>query len=238
MEYLTNLPYYPYSVVGAAALILALLLSVVLLARKGSVSSSSPKVSPKKSGSVRGKTGGAPIRGTSIDGLSPTGEIDMDLLESMKGSGTDTTVAPVPPVVVPKPAADPVAMEAAVKACQEKFQDTYIEVYLGLGLMSDFEQLRTEVGRRIADAKETCHAISELGLTPEGVVLMQMVSVSGNLLQSGEHHIGKGLLGIYGQELFSIYRYALTAMQEKGFAGRAETQSKLDFMEQKIRELG
>jgi hypothetical protein len=133
---------------------------------------------------------------------------------------------------------DPAVIEAAVKNCQQKFQEMYIDMYLGLGLMSDFERMRTEVSQRLADGKETYHAISELKMTPEAVVLMQMVSVSGSLLQSGEQHIGKGLLGIHGQELFSVYRYALTTMQEKGFATQAETQSKFDFIERKIQELG
>jgi hypothetical protein len=239
MEYLAGLPYYPYSVIGAAVVALVLLLSIVLLARKGSSSSSSSSPSSssnKKRKFGRGKANERPVRGTSIDGLSPTGEIDMELLRNIQNGSTKKVVFPVTPA--PKPLIDPAAMEAAVKACQEKFQETYIEMYLGLGLMSDFEALRAEMGRRIADGKETYHAISELRFTPEGVVLMQMASVAGNLLQSGEHHIGPGLLGIYGQELFSIYRYALTTMQEKGFSSLAETQSKLDFMEQKIRELG
>jgi hypothetical protein len=238
-----DLPYYPYSLIGAAALILVLLLLVLLmLTRKRASSSSSSK--KRNSGPVRGRTATGPVRGLPVDGLSPQGEIDMELIQRIQKSSmeknTDKTDKPVLPVapVPPKPPVDPAVIEAAVKSCQEKFQETYIEMYLGLGLMSDFEQLRAEVGRRIADGKETYHAIAELKMTPEGVILMQMSSVAGNILQSGEHHIGKGLLGIYGQELFNIYRYALTAMQEKGFSSRAETQSKLDFMDQKIRELG
>jgi hypothetical protein len=142
------------------------------------------------------------------------------------------------PTYQPQPVVTPEALEAAVKSCQEKFQETYIEMYIGLGLMSDFERLRGEINRRLEDGKETYHAISELKMTPEAVVLMQMASVAGNILQSGEQHIGKGLLGIHGQELFSVYRYALTTMLEKGFATQSETQSKLSFMEQKIQELG
>jgi hypothetical protein len=236
MTYLKDLPYYPYSVIGAAFLVLVLLpLILLMFMRKHSSFSSN---SSKKRSPGRGRTMGNPVRGMPIDGLSFQGEVDMELIRKIQNSSADkTTVLPVTPVPS-KPPVDPAAIEAAVKACQEKFQETYIDMYLGLGLMSDFEQLRAEVGRRVADGKETYHAISELKMTPEGVILMQMVSVAGNILQSGEHHIGKGLLGIYGQELFSIYRYALMTMQEKNLASRAETQSKLDFMEQKIRELG
>jgi hypothetical protein len=111
-------------------------------------------------------------------------------------------------------------------------------MYIGLGLMSDFERLRTEVGNRIKDGKETYHAMSELKMTPEGVILMQMASVAGSILQSGTHHVGKGLLGIHGQELLTVYRYALNTMLTKGFASQADVQGKLSFMEQKVQELG
>ena len=220
MEILQNLPFYPYSVIGAAALVLLLLILLVLMRKRSSPSQR------RKSGRT-GKNSETPVRGKPIDGLSPDGE-------PIPTDGSPQLTPPPPP----KPPVDPAIIEAAIKACQEKFQEMYIDMYLGLGLMSDFERMRTEVTQRIADGKETYHAISELKMTPEAVVLMQMASVAGSLLQSGEQHIGKGLLGIHGQELFSVYRYALTTMQEKGFATQNETQSKLDFIDRKIQELG
>jgi hypothetical protein len=223
MAFLQDLPFYPYSVIGAAALVF-LLLILLVFARKRS----SPSQRRKSSRSSKGSAD-TPIRGKPIDGLS----LDGDLIP------TDVPPAfPPKPAEPPAPPVDPAAIEAAIKLCQEKFQEMYIDMYLGLGLMSDFERLRTEVSQRLANGKETYHSISELNATPEAVVLMQMGSVAGSLLQSGEQHIGKGLLGIHGQELFSVYRYALTTMQEKGFATQAETQSKLDFIERKIQELG
>jgi len=173
-----------------------------------------------------------------VDGLSSYGDFDQALLESIKNSPMGRVVVPTAAPEPPKPVVDPVLLEQAVKLCQEKFQETYIEMYIGLGLMSDFEGLRTEVGNRLKDGKEAYHAISELKMTPEGVILMHMASVAGNILQSGEHHVGKGLLGIHGQELLSVYRYALNAMQERGFASQADVQSKLDYIELKVRELG
>lgn len=232
LEILQDLPYYPYSLIGAGVLILILLLLLLVTRKKRSPSSQ------RKSSRTSTGTGGAPVRGMPVDGLSAHGEVDLQLIETIKNAPMGRVVLPTAPVEPPKPPVDPAVLASAVKACQEKFQEMYIEMYIGLGLMSDFERMRTEVNRRIEDGKEIYHSISELKMTPEGVVLMQMASVAGNILQSGEQHIGKGLLGIHGQELFSVYRYALNTMQEKGYATQAETQSKLDFMDQKVRELG
>jgi hypothetical protein len=226
VEILQNLPFYPYSVIGAVALVLLLLILLMLMRKR-----SSP--SQRRKSSRAGKNSAEnPIRGRPIDGLSSDGDpIPPDAPLDFSQEQPEFSPPPKPPV-------DPAAIEAAVKLCQETFQEMYIDMYLGLGLMSDFERMRTEVSQRLADGKETYHSMSELKMTPEAVVLMQMASVSGSLLQSGEQHIGKGLLGIHGQELFSVYRYSLTTMQEKGFATQAETQSKLDFIDRKIQELG
>jgi hypothetical protein len=221
VEILQDLPYYPYSLVGAVALVLALMILVF----KGKRSSPSKR---RKSGRGNKVSAENPVRGKPMDGLSPEGDLLL----------TDDQYQPKPAPPPPPPPVDPALIEAAVKLCQEKFQEMYIDMYLGLGLMSDFERMRTEVSQRIADGKETYHAIAELKMSPEGVVLMQMSSVAGSLLQSGEQHIRKGMLGIHGQELFSVYRYALTTMQEKGFATQGETQSKLDYIDRKIQELG
>ena len=231
LEFLESLPYYPYSAIGIGVLILFLI--IVLFAKR--------KRSPGKSKSAyskKSKGEGPVVRGMPIDGLLSYGEVDLELVENIKNSPMGRVVLPNAPAAPPKPPVDPVLMEAAVKACQDIFQEIYIEMYLGLGLMSDFENMRAELARRIADGKETYHAIDELKMTPDGVVLMQMASVAGNILQSGEQHVGRGLLGIHGQELFSVYRYALNTMQEKGYATLSETQSKLDFMDRKIQELG
>ena len=227
MEKLESLPYYPYSAIGIVAVILLLL---ILMAFRGK-RASSKKRRP-------GGSSGASVAGVPVDGLLSHGDFDYELIESIKNSPTGRVFAQSAIPEPPKPVVDPVVIEQAVKACQEKFQETYIEMYIGLGLMSDFENLRTEVGNRLKDGETTYHAISELKMTPEGVILMQMASVAGNILQSGEHHVSKGTLGIHGQELLSVYRYALNAMQERGFTTQAEVQGKLDFMEKSVQELG
>ncbi|MDR3264744.1 MAG: hypothetical protein LBT15_01915 [Synergistaceae bacterium] len=235
LETLEGLPYYPWSVVGGVALVLLLLVAALVLGKR----SSKKKGRSSSTGSApRGGRSGVPVRGLAIDGLRGDGDVDMQLVESIKNAPMGRVVLPDTPVEPPRRQVDPALLEQAVKACQDKFQDMYIEMYIGLGLMSDFDQMRTEVSRRVADGQETYHVISEMNMTPEGVVLMQMASVAGSMLQTGEQHIGRGLLGIHGQELFSVYRYALTTLQERGFASVDETQSKLDFMEKKIRELG
>jgi hypothetical protein len=75
-------------------------------------------------------------------------------------------------------------------------------------------------------------------MTPEAIALTHLADVAGEKLQSGEEHVGKGLLSIRGQELFSVYRYALNAIKGKGLASQAEVQNQLDDMDQKMRELG
>ena len=230
LEKLENLPYYPYSVIGIAAAILLLLVLLLVAGRKRKSSSAPKKRDPHRAV-------GAPVRGMPVDGLLSQGDFDQALLDSIKNSPMGRVV-PTTVSEPPKPEVDPVLIEQAVKACQEKFQETYIEMYIGLGLMSDFEGLRTEVGNRFKDGKETYHAMSELKMTPEGVILMQMASVAGNILQSGEHHVSKGQLGIHGQELLMVYRYALNTMQEKGFASQDDVQIKLDYIERKVQELG
>ncbi len=232
-ETLQSLPYYPYSAIGIGAAILLLLL-LLLLMRGRSPKKKKKSAAPPMTG--RGKDR-VPVRGLAVDGLRQSGDIDEKIVEDIKNSPMGRIVLPQEEAPQ-KPPVDPQLIEQAVKACQAKYQEMYIEMYIGLGLMSDFERLRTEVSRRLADGQETYHAISELKLTPEGVVLMQMASVAGNILQTGEQHIGKGLLGIHGQELHSVYRYALTTMQEKGMATVEETQSKLNHMERRIKELG
>ena len=218
LEMLQDLPFYPYSVIGGVVLVLLLLVLVIVLARKKS-----------SKGRKKGKNAG-PIRGRAADGLSPYGELDPNFFQNQDSTN------PMPPP--PPPPVDPAVLAAAVQQAQNRFQEMYIEMYIGLGLMSDFERMRLEVNKRLGDGKDTYHAMSELKMSPEGVVLMQMASVSGNILQTGEQHIGKGLLGIHGQELLSVYRYALNSMQERGFATPEETQNKLNYMERKIQELG
>ena len=234
--FLQELPYYPYSVIGAGALILLLLVLLLVLAKRSKGAGKKGRSSSAGRGSAA--KSGAPLRGMAVDGLSSAGEIDLQLVETIKNAPMGRVVLTPQHQEPVKPPVDPAILEAAVKACQEKFQEMYIEMYIGLGLMSDFEKMRTEVSKRIAVGEDTYHAMTELKMTPEGVVLMQWASVSGNILQSGEQHIGKGLLGIHGQELYSVYRYALNTMQEKGLATQAETQAKLDFMDRKIKELG
>ncbi|MDR1874105.1 MAG: hypothetical protein LBQ90_03700 [Synergistaceae bacterium] len=243
LESLKVLPYYPYSVIGAVVVVVLLLLVPLLLKSRGGTSSR--KAKGRGPSSSRSPRTAGPIRGVAIDGLRENGDVDNDLLKDIKLRPSAEGVGPLPPVQNPdlsanpvKPETDPALLEQTVQACLEKFQEMYIEMYIGLGLMSDFDQMRTEVSRRLANGQETYHAIAEMKMTPEAVVLLQMSSVAGNILLSGEQHIGRGLLGIHGQELLSVYRYAMTALQEKGLASVSETQSKLDFMEKKIRELG
>ncbi len=231
LQYIQDLPYYPYSVLGVGVFILLLLIVLLALRKR----SASPKQKTSRNSKAAKNT---PVRGLPVDGLSAFGEVDLTLIESIKNSPMGVVVLPTEPVAPPKPPVDPALLEAAVKTCLQKFQEMYIEMYIGLGLMSDFERMRTEVTRRIEDAKETYHSLSELNMTPEGFVLLQMASVSGNILQSGEQHIGQGLLGIHGQELFTVYRYALNTMQEKGCATQEEVQGKMNFMERKVQELG
>ena len=228
LEKLESLPYYPYSAIGIATVVLLLL--ILMVARR-------KRPAPTKKRTL-GRVSGTLVRGMPVDGLSSYGDFDQELLESIKNSPMGRVVVPSAVTEPPKPVVDPVLIEQAIKLCQEKFQETYIEMYIGLGLMSDFEKLRMEVGNRIKDGKETYHAITELKMTPEGVILMQMASVAGNILQSGEHHVDKGLLGIHGQELLSVYRYALHTMQAKGFTSQSEVDNKLSFMERKVQELG
>ncbi|MDR1376704.1 MAG: hypothetical protein LBJ22_04260 [Synergistaceae bacterium] len=234
MEMLQDLPYYPYSVIGVMSLVLLLLIFLLVMRKRSSPSKRRGPSRPSKA------LAEALARGKPVDGLFPGGgSIVMNMPDDF--SPISPRPAPTPPSPVstpPKPSADSAVIDEAVKNCQRKFQEMYIDMYLGLGLMSDFEQLRTEVDQRLADAKEYTARSPNSGLTPEAVVLTQVASVAGNLLQSGEQHVGKGLLGIHGQELFSVYCYALTTMQEKGIASQAETQDKLDFMKHKIQELG
>lgn len=233
-EILQDLPYYPYSAIGIGVAILLLLILLLVMRGRSSKKKTTKSATPPMVGKGKDR---APVRGLAIDGLRQSGDIDTKIVEDIKNSPMGRIVLPQEEAPK-KPPVDPQLIEQAVKACQAKYQEMYIEMYIGLGLMSDFERLRTEVSKRLADGQETYHAISELKLTPEGVVLMQMASVAGNILQTGEQHIGKGLLGIHGQELHSVYRYALTTMQEKGMATIDETQAKLNYMERKIKELG
>ena len=154
-------------------------------------------------------------------------------------AATPAPTVAIPTVTAPEPLGviDP-ELKQAIKTCQEKFQATYMEMYIELGLTSSFDRFRTEVGTRLKDGKEAHHAISELKMTPEGVALVQMAVVAGNMLQSGECHTGKGQLDVHGRELLAVYRYALNTMQTKGLASLGDVKSKLDFMEKRIGELG
>jgi hypothetical protein len=144
---------------------------------------------------------------------------------------------PATPVSAAPERQDP-GLKQAIKQCQGKFQGIYMEMYVELGLVSNFDRLRTEVARRLREDDETFRAISDLGMAPEEVIFMQIASSAGSALQSGEHHKGKGQLSIQGQELLKVYRHALDAMRKKGSASQADVQSKLDFIDKRVRELG
>jgi len=112
-----------------------------------------------------------------------------------------------------------------------------MDMYIELGLATDFEQFRMWVANRFK-SKETYHAVSDLKMEPEGVVLLQMAIAAGNTLQSGASHTGKGQLDVHGRELFAVYRYALNTMLEKGLASQADVLNKINLMEKTIQELG
>jgi len=239
-SFVENLPYYPHSVMWIAAAISLLLAALLISRRRSRRKSKRPK---------------ATVTGVAV-GLSSHEEFNCENAPIGNAGGSTVTtptsttptvtastiVAPEPPGIaapgVTYPSVADPAFEQAVKDCQEEFQEIYMEMYIELGFTSDFEQFRTDVVRRLKEGKETYHAISEFKMTPEAVVLVQMASVAGNILQSGGRHAGKGQLDIHGQELHRVYCYALNTMQEKGFASSADVQNKVDFMEKMVQELG
>jgi hypothetical protein len=113
-----------------------------------------------------------------------------------------------------------------------------MELYIEFGLTSDFNQFREEITRRLKQDRDTHRAISELNMTPKAIALAQMASVAAGFLQSGEHHTGKGQLNAHGQELLKVHHYALNMMLEGGFTNKTDVQSKMDYIEKKVRELG
>ena len=178
--------------------------------------------------------------------LSPVAEVSMVTPSAAAPTAPPpvvrTQTAPIPPIARPsepaKPIVDDAALEQTAKLCQGKFQGIYMQMYIELALVSNFDQFRTEVASRLRENKDIYRAVSELGMPPEGVILMQMAAVTSSFLQSGEHHTGKGQLNTKGQELLKVYRYTMDAMREKGIVSHADAQDKLDFMEKKMRELG
>lgn len=258
LEYLQEMPYYPYSAVGAGALILLLPL-LLLFARRGRTT--------KRPAARSSRTTAPIVSARAIDGLSSSGEADASFsahatsapfkpatpppaapasrpvtvppvasTPPIAQSHTATAQQhPVPPQAAPPPAPAPVAPRPSVaptsanKGLHDKFQELYFELYFELGLSTDFEDVRTTVEARL-------NSVSAGAAAPDVAVLQQLAEVVEEMLKSGKNHVGKGVLGTHGQELFGVYRYALRTLQAKGQASQIE--SKLDALEQQMRLLG
>ncbi|MCL2010757.1 MAG: hypothetical protein FWG71_09490 [Synergistaceae bacterium] len=264
MEKMEGLPYYPYSAMGIGAVVL-LLLAVMIGGRKRPSSQKNNPNRPRVVGVAVGMSSheefsggyayddysymGGPIGSAATPSMAVPPIPAVPPLIAAPPIMTSQPAAPAAAAAPPSPPPPPPAVvpelsipmnpahEQTFKLCNGKFQGLYMEMYIEMGLVSNFDRLRTEISHRFKSA-ETHRAVSEEGMTPEGVVLMQMANVAGDFLQSGERHTGRGQLDIHGQELLKVYRYALNTMREKNFATQAETQSKLDFMEKKVQELG
>ena len=110
-------------------------------------------------------------------------------------------------------------------------------MYISLNLISDFADLMRAFDRRIDQGVEPYRLIVELGMSPIAAVWTLMCNVVDDLLTTGNYHIDKGFLGLHGQELFNVYRYAMNALQNKGFATPDEARSKISTLEKKIEEI-
>jgi hypothetical protein len=150
---------------------------------------------------------------------------------------------PAPDVSVkPSSKLDPEASESeeavadSIRACRDKFQEVYIEMYLSLNLASDFGDLMRAFDRRLDQGTEPHRLVFELGMSPVAAVWTLMSGVVDDLLTTGNYHIDKGFLGLHGQELFNVYRYSINALQNKGFVTLDEAQSKIFALEKKIEE--
>ena len=236
MERLEVLPYYPYSVIGAAVVILLLLIV------RGRLSPKKRSPANRSKGAVTGVAVGLASH-EEYHGNAPVDNANVMTAPFPTATSTapmaTAPMATAPTATAPEPygsVADQ-THDQVFKACQERFQAIYMDMYIELGLASDFEQFRTEVRNRLK-SKETYHAVSELKMDPEGVVLVQMAIVAGNTLQSGASHVGKGQLDVHGRELFAVYRHALNTMLEKSLASQDDVRNKIDFMEKALQELG
>jgi hypothetical protein len=107
-------------------------------------------------------------------------------------------------------------------------------MYISLNLISDFTDLMRAFDRRVDQGVEPYRLIAEFGMSPVAAVWTLLCDVVDDLLTTGNYHIDKGFLGLHGQELFNVYRHAMDALRNKGFATPDEARFKILSLEKKI----
>lgn len=59
-------------------------------------------------------------------------------------------------------------------------------------------------------------AITDLRISPEQIIAAEVANVSGDMLETGEHCIYRGVLSPTGQQLFALFQRALEEMVRMG----------------------
>lgn len=228
LEYMQEIPYYPYSLIGGGVLLLLLLVAM-------------RKKKPAKPPASRITRRPAVIAAKPIDGLSASGELiarpaDIPVVsyqpvdtpvESVIAAPLHVSAEPLAPTLSvsaaqPIRTSQPAPMESTIrssrnKALRDKFQELYFDIYFELGLSTDFEQMRNIVEARLDQQAGVSTA------APDILVFQQIADGVEDMLKSGKYHLDKGALGPHGQELFNVYRYALGSLQAKGQISNIES---------------
>ena len=67
------------------------------------------------------------------------------------------------------------------------------------------------------DAGKTFYSVRIEKMKPEHLALLLVTNVLGAEIQSGNHHIYRGILGIIGQDMLSAWSSAQKVMLERGY---------------------
>lgn len=139
---------------------------------------------------------------------------------------------PVAPIPVVPPAAAPIAPPAGPLQAPEPpkttpasnllspldadFQRIYIEMYIDRELTTNFSALRANVNAKLAVGAPTEPLMPTGSANPEESIFAYLALAALDDLQSKESHLESGILTPHGQELCTIFDYALNRLRGSG----------------------
>jgi len=106
------------------------------------------------------------------------------------------------------------------------------------GEVPGIEFVRAKVQALLADREKTTVSVVEEGIAPKVLVYLLITNVAWAELQTGKHHVYRGVLSFTGQQLLSSFIAASKKMVDCGRQSQQENESELATLRRLIEEAG
>jgi len=100
---------------------------------------------------------------------------------------------------------------------------------------SIIEQAAIELAK---DAEKTVYSIRIDRMKPDHLALFLILNVLGVRLASGQYHIYRGVLGIIGKDMLSMWTAVVREMQERGYYDDQKAKEDMQWVQKQIKNGG